>query len=89
VFPIWDSRIEELRTNRTPSHDHMSDTANYLSYADEVHELRRAPAFPNFMAKFTAASNSRLTRMGIAPYAISEVRAVESALIELGAAQSG
>ena len=87
VFPIWDSRIEtyrlRLRLDRTPPHNHMNNIANYWSYFDDVHAIRLDPAFTNFFAQFTVALNIRLAALRIAPYTISDVRAIEAAAFEL------
>ena len=83
VFPIWDSSIEQFRLHGEASNAHMNDVAKYLEYAEEVHRIRAEAAFPNFFAQFNAALKSRLTALGIEPYDISEVRAIESAAFEL------
>ena len=66
----------------------MNVVDNYFAYADEVHVVRGAPGFPAFLTQFTGAFYSRLTALGIALYAISEVRAVEAAAFELASRTS-
>ena len=83
VFPIWDSNIETFRLNGPPPHNHMNVVDNYFAYVNEVHAICGDPGFPAFFTQFTGAFNTRLTALDIAPYVISEVRAVESAAFEL------
>lgn len=87
VFPIWDSNTEtfRLRLRRKPSHNHMTQVSNFFSYVDEVHAIRREPGFPEFYSRYLEAFNARLAEMHIAPYNISEVRAIEAAAFELAA----
>ncbi|MBI5293180.1 MAG: hypothetical protein HY872_14995 [Chloroflexi bacterium] len=83
VFPIWDRGIEQFRLHGELTDAHMNDVANYLEYAGEVHHIRHEAAFPEFFVQFNAALNSRLAALGIDPYDVSGVRAIESAAFEL------
>lgn len=83
VFPIWDSKIETFRLGGVLPYGQMTSIANYLAYVDEVHAIRADPAFAPFLAGVTAATNARLTAIGIPLYAVSEVRAIEAAAFEL------
>jgi len=92
VFPIWDSNVEafRLRVNgimpagKPLPYNHMTDVKNYCEYVREIHAIRADPTFSTvFLAPFNGATNSRLSALGIAPYPISEVRAIESAAFEL------
>ena len=83
VFPIWDSNIETFRFGGAPPHNHMNQVGNYFAYADEVHAIRRDPGFPALFTQFVAAFNARRAALGIGPYPVSEVRAIEAAAFEL------
>jgi hypothetical protein len=92
VFPIWDSNVESFRlrvsgvipAGRPLPYKHMNNLANYLDYVREVHAIQSDPSFSRkFLAPFNRATNARLSALGIAPYPISEVRAIEAAAFEL------
>ncbi len=83
IFPIWDSRIETLRSGSKPTNEHMGCVENFASYVKEVHAIRIEPGFADFCDRFRAAYTDRLQAMGIATYEISEVRVVEAAAFEL------
>ncbi len=52
VFPIWDRNVERFRLGINPSQHHMGQTKNYTSYAQKVHETRRASTFSKFYEAF-------------------------------------
>jgi hypothetical protein len=54
----------------------------YLTYCSEVHAVRNEHGFADFYSSFTAAYARRLNKLGIEPYEISEVRAIEAAAFE-------
>lgn len=92
VFPIWDSNVEtfQQRVNgvisaaRPLPYNYMTNVANYRDYVMEVHAIRAAPGFSTtFLAPFIVSINARLSALGIAPYPISDVRAIEAAAFEL------
>ena len=83
VFPIWDSNIERFRQRIEPSAAYMSQVQNYQTYMNDVHAIRKAPAFKAFFVSFSRALNRWLVLMGISPYSVSEVRAIELAAFEL------
>jgi hypothetical protein len=83
VFPIWDSKIETFRLGGNLPHGQMTRIENYLAYVDEVHAIRADPGFAPFLSNVTAAMDARLTAIGIPPYAVSEIRAIEAAAFEL------
>ncbi len=83
VFPIWDSNIERFRQRRDLSTSYMSQIPNYAAYMDDVHAILRDRAFPKFYSAFNARLGAWLTAMGVAPYTVSEVRAIELAAFEL------
>lgn len=80
AFPIWDSKIESFRS---PASSDMTDVAEYLKYARNVHDIRSDPDFPAFYAAFQSAYSSRLRASGIPAYHVNEVRAIEAAAFEL------
>ena len=59
-----------------PSQYHMSRISNYVAYAPQVHEARRACLFPEFFEAFNQAYQERLVRLKIIPYRVTEVRAI-------------
>jgi hypothetical protein len=61
----------------------MRKAQNYLAYLDEVHAIRGDRRFKAFFASFNDAMSRWLNLMGISPYAVSEVRAIELAAFEL------
>lgn len=92
VFPIWDSKVETFRlrvkgmigAGSPLPFNHMSNVKNYFDYVKDVHSIRSDPSFTTtFLAPFTAAANMRLSALGIAPYSVSDVRAIEAAAFEL------
>jgi len=83
VFPIWDSNIERFRLQGEPPYNHMNDVQNYLTYATDVHTIRREDNFQAFYTEFKTALSARLTAHDIMLYAVSEVRAIEAAAFEL------
>lgn len=92
VFPIWDSNVEAFRQRvngalpaATPlPYKHMTNVKNYRDYVREVHVIRSDPSFSTaFLTPFNVATNARLSALGIAPYPISDVRAIEAAAFEL------
>jgi len=85
VYPIWDSRIETTRLGKAPGLTHMQAPENYWRYCAEVHEVRMHRDFRGFYVEMEAALAARLEYLGIEPYPISEVRAVELAVFELSA----
>lgn len=85
VFPIWDSRIETFRrgARARPSQAHMDNVGHYHAFVAEVHAIRAEPGFPRFYADFLRAYDARQHALGIPPYAVTEVRAIEAAAFEL------
>jgi hypothetical protein len=49
----------------------------------QVHQTRRAEAFPKFYEAFSQAYQQRLDGLGIARYRLTEVGAIEAAAFEL------
>jgi hypothetical protein len=87
LFPIWDRNVEGLRRSAAPSQHHMGQVRNYTAYASEVHAIRKASMFSEFYRAFKQAFEDRLGRLRIAPYSLTEVRCIESAMFELASDQ--
>jgi hypothetical protein len=87
LFPIWDRNVEGLRQSAAPSQHHMHQIKNYAAYASEVHAIRRASMFLQFYRDFGQAYQDCLRRLHIAPYRVTEVRCIESAMFELASDQ--
>ncbi len=87
LIPIWDRNVEGLRRSAVPSQHHMDQLKNYVAYASEVHALRKASMSSGFFQAFKQAFEDRLRRLSIAPYPLTEVRCVESAMFELASDQ--
>lgn len=83
IFPIWDSNIERFRQGDEPPTNYMSNVANYMTYLQEVHEVRNEVGFNDFYTGFNKALASWLTAIGSCIYEVTEVRAVELAAFEL------
>jgi hypothetical protein len=82
MFPIWDRKVERFRQG-TDSQHHMNQGRNYLNYAHEIHAIARAPEFEAFFTAFSEAFRARLEALGIVPYQLTAVRAIETAAFEL------
>lgn len=87
LFPIWDRNVEGLRRSTVPSQHHMDQVKNYTAYTSEVYAIRKAARFSEFYQAFKQAFENRLGRLRIAPYPLTEVRCVESAMFELASDQ--
>lgn len=85
VYPIWDSRIEGWRIGKAPCQAHMRAQMHYQRYVQDVHAIRTQHGFGSLYSAIQAALDTRLDRLGIARYAITQVRAIELAAFELSA----
>jgi len=85
VFPIWDSGVERFRQRGEVSQYHMSQPQNYVSYAHEIHVIAQAREFEAFFSAVSEAFQARFKALGIAPYQVTKVRAIEAAAFELSA----
>jgi len=83
TFPIWDTKVERIHSGTATSQYRMRQTGNYIAYLRKVHATRRTSVFPDFFKAFGQAYQERLLRLGIAPYRVTEVRAIEAAAFEL------
>lgn len=81
-FPIWDNRVETFRRGKAVPARSMN-VPNYLLYVKNVDAIRTDRGFSSFHAELSEALATRLRKLGIKPYAISPVRAVECAAFEL------
>jgi len=82
TFPIWDRKVERFRQGTDNQH-HMNQVRNYLNYAHEIHAIARAPEFEAFFTAFSEVFRARLEALGIVPYQLTAVRAIEAAAFEL------
>ena len=80
VFPIWDSKIERFRALPNSK---MNSVGQYIDYVHEANSIRVEPGFTEFYNGFCNVYSNRLLASGIDAYAITEVRAIESAAFEL------
>lgn len=83
TYPIWDSNIERFRQKANPTTSFMGEASNYLAYANEVHAISTDPGFPGFHAQFNQGLASWLAAIGVPPYQVCNVRAIELAAFEL------
>lgn len=87
-FPIWDSRVEGFRRGKAVPGRSMNAT-NYLLYMKDVAAILVEPTFLSFYKSLNLALAGRLKRLGIKPYPVSRVRAVECAAFELAGGTPG
>jgi len=83
IFPIWDSNVEKIHSLKPVSQHHMQQVRNYVAYFNHVHALRRSAQFPDFFQKYNGVNRERLAQLGIDPYQVTEVRAIEATVFEL------
>lgn len=83
VFPAWGRRVERFRLETAPSAHHMSQTANYLAFVDEIQEIAAHPLFLTFHHEYCTAYQARLQRLKIPAYPLTELRVIETAASEL------
>lgn len=83
VFPAWSERVERFRVQTEPAVYHMSQTANYLAFVEEVQEVAAHPLFLTFHHEYCTAYQARLQRLKIPAYPLTELRVIESAAAEL------
>lgn len=85
VFPLWNQRVEGFRLQEPPSAYHMGQSRSYLGFIEEIRDLSTHPLFLTFHHDYCTAFQSRLQRLNIPPYPLTEPRVVESAVSELAA----
>jgi hypothetical protein len=75
--------VQRVWGGKEPAQSFMSDPANYVDYAQQVHALTRMSGFDTFYREFRDAYEDRLHAYSIPSYPITKIRAVEAALFEL------
>ena len=84
VFPIWDSKVERYRLNCTVlPYSHMGNVEHYQNYVRDVHAMLLDPRAGDFCGQVNNALASRLSTLGIEPYTVTNVRAIEMAAFAL------
>lgn len=82
VFPIWDRKVERFR-RRAEIYQYQMNQLNYEGYVREIHAIKQDPEFEAFFNEFSEVFGLRLEHLGIVPYELTAVRAIEAAAFEL------
>lgn len=89
VYPTWDTRIEGFRLGQAPTPYHMAQTVNYAAYVMDIQGVKRQAGFPGFHIDFCMNYQERLRHLAIPAYPLTDMRVIESAVVEILYAQGG
>jgi len=89
VYPTWDARIEGFRRGQAPTSYHMAQTVNYAAYVMDIQGVKRQAGFPGFHLDFCMNYQERLRHLAIPAYPLTDMRVIESAVVEILHAQGG